>query len=332
MSNAYTHIITDDEDGMRLDRLLAKRFGMPNSMAQKSCRKGLIRMDGKKVDASARAVKASVLELRVNLSAPTRTASATSPVRTLSERDRALAESLVLYRDRDILVLNKPSGLAVQGGSKITKHVDGLLPALQFDAKEPPRLVHRIDKDTSGLLILARTLKAARELQHQFAQKQVRKTYLALVCGVPHPLTHTLTTRMVKQAVGAEEDAEGEHEESAGGFEKMHSGEKGKLATTEYRVRDYMHKTAALVELQPITGRTHQLRVHMASIDCPIVGDKKYGTREAWEPLNIDGSQLHLHAWRIELPAMLGSKPRKFEAPLPKLIQRNLSELGLSLS
>lgn len=323
MTTRTNHTITAEEDGMRLDRLVHKRYGMPNSLCQKSCRKGLIRLNTKRVEASSRVAEGDVLELRMGLEPSATPVARKRAGKTLSDRDAAFAQSLVIYKDKQILVLNKPSGLAVQGGSKISKHIDGLLPALQFDAAEPPRLVHRIDKDTSGLLILARTLQAARELQHIFAQKLLQKTYLALITGVLHPLSGTIESRLIK---AADDDD----------FEKVKtvnaSKDAGKKAITEYAVRDYMHKTASLVELRPITGRTHQLRVHMAERDCPIVGDRKYAMRGEAAHLNIDTSRLHLHAWRLELPAFAGSKkPLRFEAPLPDIMQKNLAELGLSL-
>lgn len=319
MNQLNTHIITEQEDGMRLDRLCAKRFTMPNSLCQKASRKGLIKINGKKVEASIRVAEGDTLTLRMVLETLPDVPKPTK-AKPLSAADAIFAQSLVVFKDKDILIINKPSGLAVQGGSKITKHVDALLPALQFDANEPPRLVHRIDKDTSGLLILARHVKAARELQHQFAQKQVRKTYLALVCGVPHPMKDTIESRMMKSA-----------EDDAQSFEKVRDHDDGKKAITEYAVRDHMHKTAALVELRPITGRTHQLRVHMAQLDCPIVGDRKYAMRGEFNHLNIDTSVLHLHAWRIDLPALFKSKSRRFEAPLPEIMRKNLDILGLGV-
>lgn len=322
MTNVSPHTITDDEDGMRLDRLVNKRFSMPNALCQKSCRKGLIRLDGKRCEASSRVAKGQTLEMKVTFEKNAAQKPAAKTAKKLTDKQIEAAQAMVLYKDADIMILNKPAGLAVQGGSGIKNHVDGLTPALQFEAKEPPRLVHRLDKDTSGVLLLARTIKAARELQHLFAQKALTKTYLALVTGVPHPLENTIETKMLKTVVD---------EETA--FEKVESkdkhSDKGKKAITHYKVRDYMAKTAALVELNPITGRTHQLRVHMAELNCPIVGDRKYAIREEADHLNIDTKHLHLHAWKLELPSLFGKKPRTFEAPLPQVMQDNLKELGL---
>ena len=319
MTTAREHTITDDEDGMRLDRMLNKRFSLPNTLCQKSCRKGLIRVDGKRAEAATRVAKGQVVSLKVTFEPNDAQKPAAKTAKKLTDKQIEEARHMVLFKDAEIMVINKPAGLAVQGGSGITKHLDALMPALQFDAKEPPRLVHRLDKDTSGVMLLARTVKAARELQHLFAQKALNKTYLALVVGVPHPLEKTIESHMVKAV----------DEETA--FEKMESGDKGKKAITHYKVRDYMVKTAALVELNPITGRTHQLRVHMAELNCPIVGDRKYALREEADHLNIDTKPLHLHAWKLQLPAMFGKKPRTFEAPLPQVMQRNLQELGLEL-
>ncbi len=320
--NATTHTITDDEDGMRLDRMVNKRFAMPNALCQKSCRKGLIRLDGKRVEANSRVAKGQKLEMKVVFDKNAAQHAAAKPAKKLTDKQVESARHMVLFKDADIMIINKPAGLAVQGGSKIKNHLDALMPALQFEAKEPPRLVHRLDKDTSGVLLLARTIKAARELQHLFAQKALTKTYLALVVGVPHPLENTIETRMMKAVVDEETE-----------FEKVEStdknSDKGKKAITHYRVRDYMAKTAALVELNPITGRTHQLRVHMAELNCPIVGDRKYAMREEADHLNIDAKHLHLHAWKLEFPSLFGKKPRTFEAPMTQVMQDNLKELGL---
>jgi 23S rRNA pseudouridine955/2504/2580 synthase len=315
----YTVVENDHE--MRLDRLCKQRFHMPNSLCQKSCRKGLIRLDGAKCKANDRVALGQVITFKMNLDDLALGQSEKSPRKRLSRVEIEQAQSWVVYKDEDILVLDKPAGLAVQGGSKVSHHLDALLPALVFDADETPRLVHRLDKDTSGLLLLARHVRAARALQKLFVSHALQKTYLALVIDVPHPLQGVIKTSIEKMRTP--EDP----------FEKMHPSEQGKWAKTEYEVCDYMTKTVALVALKPITGRTHQLRVHMASIGCPIVGDRKYARRGAARHLNLEHEKtLHLHAWRTTLPACMGKPARHFQVPVPNEMQHSINEFGLERS
>ncbi|MEJ0009291.1 MAG: RNA pseudouridine synthase [Alphaproteobacteria bacterium] len=196
-----------------------------------------------------------------------------------------------------------------------------MLPALQFEAKEPPRLVHRLDKDTSGVLLLARHVKAASELQRAFAGKAIRKIYLAVTVGVPHPREGEIESNLDKLARG---------EESR---ELVRSVEEdGKRAITRYRVLDAMAKALALVALEPVTGRTHQLRVHMAEMGCPIAGDGKYGGGKAHVKGGLALSpKLHLMAWRIELPELFGQPARSFEAPLAPHMAQSMETLGLHI-
>jgi 23S rRNA pseudouridine955/2504/2580 synthase len=304
--------VTKPEDGMRLDRFLHQKTGAPVIWLHKAMRKGQIKLVGKKCDGATRVEAGMYVQLYVD---PPASDAPQKQRGALTKQEVELAQHWVLYRDEHILVIDKPAGLATQGGSKLTQHLDRLLPALQFEAAEPPRLAHRLDKDTSGVLLLARTVQAARELQHLFAQKKLQKIYLALVSGVPIPREGEIESRMQKEA----DDA---------GFESMQSGQ-GKKALTRYRVLDHLAKTAALVELEPITGRTHQLRVHCAELGCPIYGDSKYGSRDATHAAGLP-AKLQLHAYQLQLPAMFGHKSRMIEAAIPEHMKQAMQQLGLS--
>lgn len=318
-----TYKVHAEDHDTRLDRWCQRILGSaPNSIYQKAIRKGLIRVQGKKAEGSTRVTRDQTIEVRGNISDPDKAAAPRAKQEMVMTLDMAMeAQSWVLHRDKDILVINKPAGLPVQGGSKVGKHLDGMLGALQFDAKQAPRLVHRLDKDTSGVLLLARHVAAATELQRAFANKKIQKTYLALVVGVPDPYNGEIESNLDKISRG--EDSR----------EMVKSvDEDGKHAITRYRTIESLAKKLALMELEPITGRTHQLRVHMAEMGCPIVGDGKYGGGKAHVGGGVDlGGKLHLQAWRIMLPPMFGKPERIFEAPLAPHIAKSLNTLGLSV-
>jgi 23S rRNA pseudouridine955/2504/2580 synthase len=317
------YTVIEEDDGSRLDRVIARRMGdIPHSMMQKLLRKKLIRLDGKKAEASTRVKEGQVIELKIEIGTLSpETGQREKKEIVLDAKTIAEVQKWVLHKDKDILVINKPAGLPVQGGSKITKHLDGLLPALQFEAKESPRLVHRLDKDTSGIMLLARNLNAAQELQKAFSGKVLQKKYLALTAGVPDAYNGEIESNLDKISRG--EDSR----------EMVKSvDEDGKRAITRYRVIEALAKQLALIELEPITGRTHQLRVHMAELGCPIVGDGKYGGGKSHVKGTINLSpKLHLHAWKIELPALFGRPERTFEAPVPEHMQQSFDALGLEL-
>jgi 23S rRNA pseudouridine955/2504/2580 synthase len=316
--------VVDTMDGnTRLDRWCQRILGSaPNSVYQKALRNGRIRLNGKKSEGNVRVFEGDIVEIRGDVTNPDKAqAPREKQAMTLTLDMAQEVQSWVLYKDKDILVINKPGGLAVQGGSKVSKHLDGMLPALQFDGKQIPRLVHRLDKDTSGVMLLARHSAAATELQRGFANKKISKTYLALVVGVPNPYSGEIESNLDKIARG--EDSR----------EMVRSvDEDGKRAITRYRTIEHLAKKMALVELEPITGRTHQLRVHMAEMQCPIVGDGKYGGGAAHVKGGVELSgRLHLQAWRITLPPMFGKPERTYEAPLAPHIESSLDALGLSL-
>ncbi len=310
------HTVIEADDGIRLDRWFKRHFaGFPHSMLERQLRKGDIRLDGKKAKSSDRLMAGQVLLVpEINLTAAQK---AKAPKRLLSREEQADVQKWVIYKDANIIVINKPFGLPVQGGTKVTKSVDDLLDALKFDG-DRPKLTHRLDRDTSGVLVLARTARMATVLTKGFAEKTIQKTYLALVNGCPMESRGTIDFKLIK-AMAAEAS-----------FERVAvDDEDGKYAKTEYRVVESLARRFALMELKPLTGRTHQLRVHMQAIGCPIVGDHKYGgsTSDAKE-LGVE-NVLHLHAWKIEIP--VSGKIIKVSAPLPKHMKNSFKSLGIDV-
>ncbi len=309
--------VHEDDADIRLDRWFKRHYeGFPHALLEKHLRKGDIRVDGKKAKTSDRVQAGQVVSCP-----PALMEIKAKPKYTVSESDASDMRKLVLYKDANVIVINKPSGLAVQGGTKIGKNIDAMLGALQFDAKDRPKLIHRIDKDTSGALVLARTTKVAALLGNAFAEKGIQKVYWALVNGSPLPAKGMIDLPLNKLA-----KADG------GGREQVAVDEdEGKYARTEYRVLDSLARKFAHVELYPLTGRMHQLRVHMAAIDCPIVGDHKYGGSNIdAEALGVE-DVLHLHARRITIPAMNGAKEVTVTAPLPKHMVQSFRALGLDV-
>ena len=305
-SSARTVEVRAGDAGMRLDRWFKRELpAVGNAHLQKLLRTGQVRVDGGRATASVRLTAGQ--QIRVPpLGLPAPGAEGQGPRakgprgQTVDAKTAADLLARVLYRDEDIIALNKPPGLAVQGGTGTTKHLDGMLDALRFEAEDRPRLVHRLDRDTSGVLLLARNARAAAFLAKAFQKHSVRKTYWALTVGVPSPPHGTIDVPLAK--------AEGPR-----GRERMEESEDGDAAITEYRVIEDVRR-AAWVELSPRTGRTHQLRAHMAAIGTPIAGDRKYGT--AGTTLPGIPAHLHLHAAAIDLHGPSGT-PLRITAPLP---------------
>ncbi len=289
-----TFTVKPDDDGIRLDRWFNRH--LPDAtfnLVSRWARTGQIRINGKRatpgdrieVGQQIRVPPAETVVRADGKPAPPPRAKKQRP--ELSEDESAFAQSLVIHKDSAALVLNKPPGLATQGGTKTTEHVDGLLDALWFEIDGRPKLVHRLDKDTSGALLVARTAKAAAHFAKAFSSRTARKVYWAIIVGVPDVHDGVIELPIAKQP--------------GSGGEKMHVNEKeGAAARTRYRVIERAGNTAAWVELQPYTGRTHQLRVHMAAIGHPIVGDGKYGGRDAFLTGTIS-RKMHLHARRIRV-------------------------------
>ncbi len=273
------------EEGVRLDRWFKRRWPHLNHVQiQKLVRSGQVRVDGARVKAETRLSAGA--QIRVP---PLPDAPAEDERDSLSPRDIAFAKSLVLYEDEEVLALNKPSGLAVQGGTKTTRHVDRLLSAWG-EGLERPRLVHRLDRDTSGVLLLGKSPAAAARLSGAFAKRRAKKTYWAIVAGNPKPAEGVIELPLVKQGIG-------DREMVMPADAKTHGAEP---ADTEYVTLARAAHRAAWMALRPLTGRTHQLRVHMKAIGHAIVGDPKYGDQASVEL--SDGLKLQLHARRLELP------------------------------
>ena len=221
-----------------------------------------------------------------------------------------------MHIDDDVIVINKPAGLPTQGGTGQTRHLDGLLDALQFDAEKRPKLVHRLDKDTSGALLLARNSQAAAALAKSFASKNTQKTYWALVMNVPKVHDGEISMKMDKAPIK--------------GNERMVRSADGKFSLTEYSVVENLGQSAAWLALRPITGRTHQLRLHCAEMECPIVGDGKYGGSESFLSGSIS-RKLHLHSQSVSFPHPSGGV-LNVSAPLPPHMAASFDTLGLDLS
>jgi len=301
-----------DDEGVRLDRWFKRHLPQVGfATVSRWARTGQIRVDGKRADVADRLSAGQVL--RVPPGGEVKPGG--KPARTrreLTEEELELADSMVLTQDRAAIVLNKPPGLATQGGSGMKQHVDGLLDAYAPDGPRP-RLVHRLDKDTSGVLLIARTPGSAAFFSKRFSGRSARKIYWALVVGVPSISDGMIELPLAKQP--------------GTGGEKMHVDEEsGQPARTRYRVLDRAGNRAAWVELHPLTGRTHQLRVHMAAIGHPIVGDGKYGGQDAFLTGTIS-RKMHLHARRLIIDHPDGA-PLDVTAPLPEHFANSLEQLG----
>ncbi|HKO06863.1 MAG TPA: RluA family pseudouridine synthase [Alphaproteobacteria bacterium] len=297
-----TLVVTAEEAGLRLDRWFKRHFpGLGHARLERLLRTGQVRIDGKRAKAGARVAAGASVRVPPLGEAPEPRA---RPRAGVSANDRQLVQSLVLYRDDELLVLNKPPGLAVQGGTGTARHLDAMLDALRFGAAERPRLVHRLDRDTSGVLLLARSVLAARKLTEAFRRKTTRKLYWALTAGVPKPFRGRIDLPLAKLPGRA-------------GERMAPDEEAGKRAVTYYRVLDHLGRKAAWVALWPLTGRTHQLRVHMAALGTPILGDGKYGGKAAFLSGQAISRKLHLHARALTLPHPKTGRPLTVTAPLP---------------
>ena len=304
-----------DDDGVRLDRWFKRHlpqigFGTISRWA----RTGQVRVDGKRARPEDRL--ATGQQIRVPPGGE-QTGKPKPQRRELTTEERELAEAMVIARSKSALVLNKPPGLATQGGTKTTRHVDGLLDAFVDGDDEPrPRLVHRLDKDTSGVLLIARTPGSAAFFSKRFSGRSAKKIYWALVVGVPEVSEGTIDAPLAKQP--------------GTGGEKMHvDHEGGQPAKTRYRVVDKVGKKAAWLELEPLTGRTHQLRVHCAAMGNPIVGDGKYGGQDAFLTGTIS-RKMHLHARRLIIDAP-GGETIDATAPLPEHFAASMEQLGFDI-
>ncbi|WP_299612602.1 RluA family pseudouridine synthase [uncultured Tateyamaria sp.] len=331
MSGVQTVTVEEGEGDQRLDRWMKRRFPqVSQGMIEKMCRKGECRVDGGRVKSSTRVEEGQSVRIPP---LPDRPAPPVQKTR-ISDKDAQMMRDAVIYKDDQIIAINKPSGLPTQGGSGQTKHVDGLAEALMFDLDEKPRLVHRLDKDTSGVLLLARTRLAAKSLTAAMRHHETRKIYWALVAGVPTPYLGEIKYGLVK-APGRGKGGEGEKMiavhprdiDDTKGAKRAHT-----MYATLYRVAS----RAAWVAMEPITGRTHQLRAHMAEIGHPIVGDGKYGGSsqenmgDGWGAKvgGIISQKLHLHARMMRFEQPETRKVITVTAPLPDHMKDSWDTFG----
>ncbi len=309
--NPVRHVqVSQDDDDIRLDRWFKRHFpNIPFGQLAKWVRTGQVRVNGARVKPGTRLDAGQEVRLPPMAPATSKTERRRPDV---ASDDAADLLARVLYRDDHVIVLNKPSGLAVQGGSNMPHHLDGMLDALQFDAEERPRLVHRLDKDTSGALVLARTRQAAQVLSTSFQGRSVEKVYWALVLGMPEVNAGTIDAPLAKRG--------------AQGMQRVEETEDGQRAETDYRVLDRAGGRVAWLELRPRTGRTHQLRAHCTVMGNPILGDGKYGGYETF--LTGLPRRLHLHARGLSLPHPAGGARLELVAPLDDELQESWKFVG----
>lgn len=316
------------ESGMRLDRWLKSHFpAVPHSLVQKLLRNGAVRVDGGRAKPDLRLEKGQKVKVRslANFEAEAANGAGEGgsrpslrPPQGISKADRDFIERAILYEDDELMVLNKPYGIAVQGGTRTPRHIDGMLANMEDRFGDRPRLVHRLDRDTSGVLLVAKKREVAARLGKLFQTRSVQKIYWALVKGIPKPPQGKIEAALVK-ASGPDGDR----------VRKAQAGEQdvAQTAVTHYSVIDRASTKLAWVSLKPVTGRQHQLRAHMAIIGTPIVGDGKYGGDKE---LGVDGLEmkLHLHAHRLIVPRGKGES-LDVTAPMPAHMRATWELLGL---
>ena len=318
MADALTFSVSEDDDGIRLDRWFKRHQPeISFNMVSRWARTGQLRLDGKRVAPGDRIVAGQEIRIPPAEAGPQRPPAASPKRSTLTSEEVELVRSLVIHEDEHAFVLNKPPGLATQGGTKTTNHLDRLLDGLSDQSGNRPKLVHRLDKDTSGALLVARTARAAAFFSKSFSGRTARKVYWALVIGVPSADEGLIDAPLAKQP--------------GTGGEKMHiSEEHGLAARTRWRVIDRAGNRAAWVELKPLTGRTHQLRAHMAAIGHPIVGDGKYGGADSFLTGGIS-RKLHLHARQLKIDKP-GGGSIDVTAELPDHFAQSLDMLGFEVA
>ena len=313
--SATTVQISHDEDGIRLDRWFKRRYpALTHGRLEKLLRTGQVRLDGKRAKAADRVAMGQEVRVPPQVAnEPVEEKPRPAPMR---DAGGTSLQDMILYMDKSVIVLSKPSGLATQGGSGLTRHIDGMLDQLAFEKNQRPRLVHRLDRDTSGVLVIARTVPAAASLAKSLAQRDASKVYWALTRGVPKQKRGTIKAALAKEgARGAERMAIADHDDA-------------KYAITDYAVIDHASEEFAWVAAKPVTGRTHQIRVHLASLGTPIVGDFKYGAQAARGKGAI-ADKLHLHARSIDIARPDGGR-LQVTAPLPEHMLKSWELLGFN--
>ena len=311
MSGVQKIIVAEGDEGARLDRWFKRQFPhIPHGRVEKLLRTGQLRIDGKRAKGKDRIEAGQTIRIP-----PLPEPGEKKPDRVMSDADINFMRALVIYEDNDLIALNKPAGLAVQGGTNTTRHIDGLLPALSYKGT-PPRLVHRLDKDTSGVLIVAKNAKSAAWLGKAFQGRNIAKIYWGITNGVPRP-----STGEIKGYIAKGEGMDGREVMVA----VKHGSEGAKHARTLYQCPAEAGKRAAWVVMQPLSGRKHQLRLHMHLLGTPLVGDPKYTTDREF-PGGLKNA-LHLHAKSLTIPHPDGSEIY-LQAPLPTHMKRAFDLLG----
>jgi len=315
-TRVQTVTVTADEANMRVDRFLEARFpGLSFSHIQRIVRKGELRVDGRRADSKDRLAEGQSVRIPpLKLDTPR----AAAHVSEAQQKTLDALKAMTLFEDADVMVLNKPAGLAVQGGSGMTRHVDQMLEAMRDAKGQKPRLVHRLDRETAGCLLVAKTRFAATALTGAFRHRSARKIYWALVAGVPKPKQGRISTYLAKE----------ENEEESIMRVAAHGDEGASHAVTYYAVVEASAQKLAWVSLKPVTGRTHQLRAHMAHINHAIIGDPKYFNKENWQLPGGIQNRLHLLARRIVIPHPRGGVI-DVTAPLPPHMLQSWNLLGL---
>jgi len=305
--------VDEDDDGIRLDRWFKRHMAdVSFNTVSRWARTGQLRVDGKRATPGDRIETGQTIRIPPPEAAPAKPARPQRRIVPLTADEEAFVQEMVIERTPDAFVLNKPPGLATQGGTKTNQHLDRLLDGLSDEEGQRPKLVHRLDKDTSGVLLVARSARAASFFSKSFSGRTARKVYWAIIVGVPSAEEGLIDLPLAKQP--------------GTGGEKMHVDEENGLAArTRWRMIDRAGNRAAWVELQPLTGRTHQLRAHMAALGHPIVGDAKYGGAEAFLTGGIS-RKLHLHARRLKIDAPGGVID--VTAELPQHFAESLATLG----
>ena len=302
--------VQESEKDIRLDRWFKRHYpDLPHTLLEKLLRKKNIRVNGKKACSNLRLLPGNIIRIP-----PFEVKEPSVSQKELSKAEKSFMQDMVLYKNDDIIILNKPAGLAVQGGSKTTKHIDGLLDALRFDYEERPRLVHRLDKETSGVLIIARTVKSAENLSRLLKTKAIHKNYWALVSGHPSQHEGKIEAPLTQKKLNKN-------------FDKRMVDEEGLPAVSLYKVQDHLMDKVSWLQMSPLTGRTHQLRIHAAEIlKTPILGDKRYGIKEKSFSLP---NKMFLHARAISIP-LVNKKVLTVEAPLPEHFKTAFQQFGFS--
>jgi 23S rRNA pseudouridine955/2504/2580 synthase len=315
-TRVQTVTVTADEANIRVDRFLEGRFpGLSFSHIQRIVRKGELRVNGKRADSKDRLEEGQSVRIPpLKLDTPKAEASFSEA----AQKTRGALKDMILFEDDDVMVLNKPAGLAVQGGSGITRHIDQMLDTMRDAKGQRPRLVHRLDRETAGCLLIAKTRFAATALTGSFRHRSARKIYWALVAGVPKPKQGRISTWLAKE----------ENEDESIMRVAAHGDEGASHAVTYYAVVETSAAKLSWVSLKPVTGRTHQLRAHMAHIDHAIVGDPKYFNKENWQLPGGLQNRLHLLARRIVIPHPRGGFI-DVSAPLPPHMLQSWNLLGL---